>query len=806
MKEKKEAESFWNEVLQPKLKGYVRPFLIPLLVLFLFLFLPPLLVLAYYLQDRPAFDADSLLSMQATSFIYDKDGELITALHGEQNRIPVSIEEVPENLQKAILVAEDLRFHNHQGIDLRAILRAFFTNVQDGGFSQGASTITQQLAKNAILSPEKTIQRKIHEAFLAYQIERRYTKDEILEMYLNWIYFGHGAYGVQAAAQTYFNKDIRDINLAEAALLAGMPRRPSFYSPIHNAEAASDRRSTVLHLMIQNGLITQEEARMAASEPLPQQVHINSLQYPFPAYVDYVIEELTSRHGYTDSQVFRGGLHIYTAMDRRLQQKIEEVLSSEAFFPPNSSDQLVQAAMAVIEQESGLIRGLGGGRNYDGVRSFNRASQLKRQPGSAAKPIFVFAPAMEAGFHPNDILPDSPINFGGGYVPRNYDNTYRGHVTIRQAVAQSINVPAVYLFRHIGPTVGVDFARKTGLPMEGEEPYLSLALGGMTRGVSPLQMAGSYASMANGGIYNEPHAVTRIVDFQGREKPIVPDINRVLSEVAAYQMTDMLVTAVQSGTGTRAQMNRPVAGKTGTVELPPIAEFRNLRGNKDAWFVGYTPELTCAVWMGYDRTDRHNYLRQIYGGSYPAAMFREVLNSALQDRPVQAFARPAEVLHAAGDFIGRSASASTIPSDGASTASAENDSNSSTASTDSTASSSSSSDSYYPSSTSRYSNSSSTPPANGSTSSPTNKAPSSIDNSTSLSNEEAKKLAELWNNVPAVPDLGNDSGSPTKSSTSPPSTSKPTEPAPTTKAPTPSDFLNNTSNVEKKGTEGGLED
>ncbi|MBC9783101.1 PBP1A family penicillin-binding protein [Heliobacterium chlorum] len=621
-------------------------------VITFFILLAGIGTLTYFLNDCPELNAETLGSLEATSFVYDKDGELITVLHGEQNRIPISLDSIPLVMQNAMLAAEDLRFYDHQGVDFRAILRALVTNFQDGRYSQGASTITQQLVKNTFLSTEKTIKRKIQEAFLAYRLESRFSKHQILELYLNRIYFGHSAYGVQAAAQTYFGKDASMLNLAEAAMIASIPRRPGYYSPITNPEAVLERRNLILSIMSKNNMISTAQAEEAKKESLPHQIHgVTQGRYPYGAFVDYVINEL-SNHGYSEDQVFRGGLKIYTSLDRKIQQRIEDVMNDDSNYPPGPSDQPVQASVAIIDHKTGEIKGLGGGRNYDGRRSFNRATQLRRQPGSALKPIVVYGPAMEAGYTPDDILVDAPIDFDG-YSPGNYDNRYRGPVTIREAVAYSLNVPAVYLFKLMGMEKGIQFAKNVGLPLTDQDRYLSLALGGMTQGVSPLQMAGAYTPLANMGTYVEPHAVTLVIDAQGKELPIEYKNSQVMSSSAAYRTTQMLVSTVQSGTGYRAQMRHPVAGKTGTTELPPTPEFQNMRGNKDAWFVGYTPKYTCAVWMGYDKTDNSHYLKQIYGGSYPAQMFREIMNDALQNEAVEAFHQPEdyEVARAA-KFIG----------------------------------------------------------------------------------------------------------------------------------------------------------
>ncbi|MCW2278324.1 transglycosylase domain-containing protein [Heliophilum fasciatum] len=595
----------------------------------------------YLLRDLPKFDATTLGSLAATSQVYDRNGAVVTTLHGHQNRLPIPLEQVPETMKNAILAAEDLRFYDHQGIDVRAIFRALVTNLQDGRYSQGASTITQQLIKNAFLTNEKTLRRKAHEAMLSIRVESMFTKDQILEMYLNRIYFGNGAYGIQAASQLYFGKDAKDLNAAESALLAAIPRRPSYYTPNNNPENARERRNTILSVMAKNNMISEFQYEKAKREPLPEQLHTSAADKTYAAYIDYVIDELVHRHNFPEDQVYQGGLKIYTAMDPLIQQTTEQTLADTNHFPPGPEDQLIQAAVAVVDHRSGEIRGLGGGRSYEGNRSFNRASQLRRQPGSVIKPILVYAPAMEQGFSPDDTITDMPMDYSG-YAPVNYDGQFRGPVTLRQAVAYSINLPAVYLYKLIGPANGVKFANSVGLNLNPNEVYLSLALGGLSNGVSPLQMAGAYAAIANRGNYIEPRAVTKVVDAAGKTYSFDSTPQQVLSPAAAYRMTEMLTATVEWGTGSRARLGRPVAGKTGTTELPPVAEFQNVtkKGNKDAWFVGYTPELTCAVWMGYDRTDARHYLNQIYGGSYPAEIFQAILSTALKDAPVQSFDPP----------------------------------------------------------------------------------------------------------------------------------------------------------------------
>lgn len=631
---------------------YLKWFLTSVILLSIIAIFSGYVLLRYYLDDLPDFQTEVLGSLSATSFIYDRNEQLVTTLHGEENRIPITLDQVPDVMKNAIIAAEDVRFFEHQGLDLRAITRALLTNIQESRYAEGASTITQQLVKNTFLTADKTIKRKVHEAFLAHQLESKLTKEEILELYLNRIYFGHGAYGIQAAAQTFFGKDASQLSLAEAATLAALPRSPSDYSPINRNEPCKDRRNLILGLMHKNGFINEVQWRQSISAPLDAEYHHHQGSYPYPAFVDHVINELTAFHGLTENQIFRGGLKIYTTLDPKIQLSIEGALTDENNYPASKGEQPVQAAMAVIDHNTGEIIGLGGGKSYQGKREFNRATQLRRQPGSTLKPIVVFAPAMEKGYSPEDILLDEPIDIKG-YKPENYDKRFRGPVTIREAVINSINIPAVVLLNKIGVDTGITFAKNIGLPLEKEDRYLSMALGGMTKGLAPLHLASAYGALANLGTYNQPHSVNRIIAADGTDLAKKTEPKQVINAMAAYRTTEMLISTVNTGTAFRARLKHPTAGKTGTTELPQEVDFSNLRGNKDAWFVGYTPYLTAAVWMGYDHTDRNHYLNQVYGGSLPAKIFRTVLSQALEDKPIKQFARPANYFPPpSGKFLG----------------------------------------------------------------------------------------------------------------------------------------------------------
>ncbi|MBE3572155.1 MAG: PBP1A family penicillin-binding protein [Moorella humiferrea] len=605
------------------------------------------------IRTMPDWQPDKL-QLAMTTFIYDKNGQLVEELHGEQNRIVVPLEKIPKDLQNAVVAIEDARFYQHHGIDLKAIFRALWINLRSGGIREGGSTITQQLAKNAFIeNPERTLRRKIQEAIMAIELERMYTKEEILENYLNIVYLGPGTYGVEAASRLYFGKSVSDLNLAEAAMLAGIIQSPANYDPRHHEEAAKTRQEQVLDNMVKYGYITSEQAEKAKAEKLEYHEAPQTKTEKYPYFIDAVIDEagrLLESQGIEAAELFRGGLKIYTTLDPKIQTEIEKVYADKNNFPAGSPDRQIESAMVVLDPHTGEVRGLVGGRDYTTKRGFNRAIQAARQPGSTIKPLVVYGPALEKGYPPAFVIDDVPVSFPGAskpFTPVNYDGRYRGLISMREAIRWSVNIPAVKMLNTIGIETGYEFGRRLGLPLKPEDKNLSLALGGLTTGVSPLQMAGAYGAFANQGIYIAPHFVTRITDRNDRDLIVnKPQRQEVMSEQVAYLMTDMLETVVRSGTGTNAQIGRPAAGKTGTTSLPDTPEYRGLKGEKDAWFVGYTPELVAAVWMGYDQTDPKHYLKNVAGGGYPALIWKKVISAALKDQPVQDFPRPAGIIYA----------------------------------------------------------------------------------------------------------------------------------------------------------------
>ena len=591
-------------------------------------------VLVFDVAHWQHLDPQRLHALAQTSTLYDRNGELISELRGTENRTVVSLSEVPLRTQQAFLAAEDLRFYSHRGIDLYRIFGALVSNIRSGSFSEGASTITQQLAKLTHLSAEKTIRRKLEEVFLALQIERAYSKDEILELYLNTVYFGRGAYGIQAAARAYFGVDASELTLSQSAALAATIKAPSAYAPHTNPETNRSRRIYILETMLENGMISQEECDEAKAESvwvLAQQEETVFESW----YADEALRASQELLGLSADEVLNGGFEIHTALDPALQAAADSVYQDGSLFPANASDGTpVQSAMAVIDTASGAIRAMVGGRDYAVRRGLNRATQMRRQPGSALKPLAVYGPALELGYTTASVLLDEKTSFNG-YTPQNAGDRYYGRVTMRTAIRNSLNTTAVRLLDEIGIESGIEYLSRMGIPSQDSDKNLSLALGSMTYGVTPVELAAAYVPYANGGIYHEPYCIERIVSADGhvvyeREE----NARRVISEQNAYLMTSLLQSVVTSGTGTRMlSAGTPVAGKTGTVSMTG--------GNRDIWMAAYTPELSVSVWMGFDQTDAsHKIPNGITGGKNTASLAAAFLKQVYADRDKPDFTTP----------------------------------------------------------------------------------------------------------------------------------------------------------------------
>ncbi|CAN7752182.1 transglycosylase domain-containing protein [Paenibacillus sp. LjRoot56] len=589
----------------------------------------------------------SLLSqpLPEASVVLDKNGQIASQLSASKiDAVP--FKDIPQALVDAIVAVEDRRFFEHKGVDMKSIFRAVGRDVLKGSYSEGASTITQQLARNLFLTADKTVGRKLREAAYAIKIETSYSKNDILEMYLNKIYFGEGSWGVQGAAKTYFNKNVTDLTLPEAAVLAALPKAPSHYSPFQNEEQALERRNTVLKLMLKEGKITQQDYEKANASALGavKTVNMDEAKGRNRAYVDAVIDEAVTLYGFTEEQLLTGGLRITTELDPTVQKAVIDVVNNNSLFPESKPDQLIQSGAAIVDQKTGGVRALAGGRGEGVFRGFSHATQLRRQPGSAFKPVAVYGPALELGYKPSTMLFDGPLNIEG-YQPQDWDHQSRGQVSMQEAITSSWNVPAVWLLHEIGIDNGLKFAKSLGITLPAQDRQLGIALGGLSEGVSPLQMAQAFSAFAAKGVLNPAHLIAKIETNDGHLLVQAKAKGQsVMSAETANTMTAMLQTAVAQGTGKNAAMNRPVAGKSGTTQLPGTKEFEGIGSGsaKDAWFVGYTPELTAAVWVGYDRTDATHYLTTS-GGAVPAVLFREMLSRALAQTPVVPFDIPVSV-------------------------------------------------------------------------------------------------------------------------------------------------------------------
>lgn len=590
----------------------------------------------YSAKDMPAWNPTAL-QPNLPSFLYDKDGNEVTKIYVE-NRVPVQFDKIPDSVKSAFLAIEDVRFYEHNGLDLRRIAGALLADIRAGRKAQGASTITQQLVKRAFLSPDKTWRRKIQEAILAVQIERRFTKDQIFEMYLNQIYFGEGAYGIESAAEVYFDKDAEDLDLEQAAMLAALPKAPNSYDPYKNIASATERRNLVLDNMAKYGFISEAQAQAAeAKEVVLAGTKGRTEDYKYPYFTDYVTEQLVAKYG--ENQVYKGGLKVYTTLDPKIQTLAEEALANPKNFPKSKDDDKgiiqPQAAVVVIDQHTGFVKALVGGRDHTQKRQFNRATDAIRQPGSAFKPVIDYGPAIENGKAPADVIDDSPTKFGS-HEFKNYDGRFHGIVTYRKAITNSYNIPAVKILKETGVSKAMAFARKLGITtlVDKRDENLAIALGGLTRGVKPLELAGAYAAFANEGVYVQPTVITKVEDRDGNIiDQFKPKKSIVMKKTTAYIMTDMMESVVAHGTGTGASLGaRPVAGKTGTTS-----------DYKDAWFAGYTPELTAVVWMGRDEPSP---MKGVTGGTYPARIWRNIMSKALKDVPVTKFKKPSGIVTA----------------------------------------------------------------------------------------------------------------------------------------------------------------
>ncbi|MCL4078488.1 PBP1A family penicillin-binding protein [Coriobacteriia bacterium Es71-Z0120] len=554
-----------------------------------------------------------------TTVVYASDGTVLAEWHAEQDRTVVSLEQVPKHLQDAVVAIEDERFYEHEGVDFRGIARALRANASSGEVEQGGSTITQQVVKLLFTDGKRTLNRKVKEALLAYQLEARTSKQKVLETYLNLVYFGEGAYGVESAAKRYFGKHVGDVDLAEAALLAGIIASPGRYDPVAHPDAARERRDRVLDRMRDLGYISEEQRAEAAAADVRLAPRPDDSKQLAPYFVEHVKQQLIERLG--SRTVFEGGLRVYTTLDPRVQRYAED--AARALLP---DPQDPEVALVCIDHRTGDVLAMVGGRDFS-TEQFNLAVQGRRQPGSAFKP-FVLVTALEQGVKPSDVFDARPYVTrvkDGIWRVQNYENEKTApSMTLAAATTWSVNAVYARLVMRVGAENVVKTAQAMGITTK-LDPNPAIALGGLTTGVSPYEMAGAYSTLASGGIRREPVSISRVTDSTGNLVfAPVREPKRVLPASTAKTAAAMLHDVVEKGTGQAAKLPVWAAGKTGTTQA-----------YRDAWFVGWADGLSTAVWVGYREgqvpmTDVHGI--KVTGGSYPARIWQQFMSRAIAVR------------------------------------------------------------------------------------------------------------------------------------------------------------------------------
>ncbi|MDM7655908.1 PBP1A family penicillin-binding protein [Lactococcus lactis] len=529
-------------------------------------------------------------SISAQTVIYDKDNNEAGNLYGQKGT-PVKIDQISKNITNAVVATEDRTFYKNHGVNLKRFALAAVTLGRFGG----GSTITQQLAKNAYLTQEQTIDRKAREFFLALEINKHYSKDEILDMYLNNSYFGNGVWGIQDAALKYFGVPASEVTVDEAASLAGMLKGPEIYNPLYEkGKYATDRRNTVLQNMVNAGYLEQSQADTFMKVDLQAQLQDNyqskSSQYKYPSYYNAVISEAERKYGLTLQEIMNNGYKIYTGMDQNMQSGLQKTYSDPSFFPQASDGTYAQSASVAIDPKTGAVNALVGNVNTEGSNSFtdyNYATMSKRSPGSVIKPLIVYAPAIEAGWSIDKTVDDSPADYNG-WKPTDFDNQWRGQIPMYTALANSYNIPAINTYQAIGPKVGNSLGREFGLDLSSKNDVLPTALGAGVE-TNPWQIAQAYQVFANGGVMNDAHLITKIENAAGQVvKTAKVTKKRVISKDTADKMTQMMLGTYTNGSAWKASpKSYTLAGKTGTNE------------DQDQWVVGYTPDVVMALWVGY---------------------------------------------------------------------------------------------------------------------------------------------------------------------------------------------------------------
>ncbi|GEA76867.1 penicillin-binding protein 1A [Latilactobacillus sakei] len=576
-----------------------------------------ILLLVFFMSSYLTFKAKTAnvgeikANLQTSTTLYDKKDARAGTLYTQKGTY-VELDKISPEIQNAVISTEDRSFYTNPGFSVKGLARAAVNLViHHGQITGGGSTLTQQLAKNAKLSQKQTFSRKFEELFLAVQITKTYSKKDILAMYLNNAYFGNGVWGVQDASRRYFGKNASELDASEAAVIAAMLRSPSYYNPADHLDNATSRRNLILGLMVDNGKLTESQAKAAKSETL---VVKNTLEqndsYKYPYYFDEVVNEAVKRFGLKEEDLVKNGYKIYTALDQSQQSKMENTFEQNWVFPDNAADgTLVQGSSIAIDPKTGGVSAVVGGRGDYTIRGYSRITQMKRQPGSTIKPLAVYTPALEDGYHYDSSLQDKKKSYGTNkYTPTNPDNVYTGSMPMYQAVANSTNAPAVWLLNQIGLKRGIKSVEDFGISVPKSDQNLAMALGGWQGGVSPYQMASAYTAFANNGELSETHFIRKIVDASGAVivDNTTPSKSRIMSKKTSKEMTSMMLGVYNSGTGRYAKPDGyQVAGKSGSTEVPDSYGY----GTKDQWLIGYTPDIVVATWMGYDKTDQEHFMK-----------------------------------------------------------------------------------------------------------------------------------------------------------------------------------------------------
>ncbi|HET7577800.1 MAG TPA: PBP1A family penicillin-binding protein [Bacillales bacterium] len=592
-------------------------------------------------KSAPELNPD-LLHSPLTTIIYDKNGNEVATVFNKHKRISINIQDVPPLMKKAVISIEDRRFKTSIGIDFRRILGAAIADIKQGRLAEGGSTISQQLVKRTMLTSKKTFTRKIQGAWLAIQLNQRYSKPQILEMYLNNVYYGEGAYGLGTAAKVYFNKPIQDLNLSQMALLAGLPNAPSALDPYDHPKNAADRRNQVLHAMVETGAISKDQAQKAASKSVKsllakKEPDMTKNQTPYyGAFVNLVKHELVDKRKVISKKQFtEGGLKIYTTLDPEAQKEIYQ-LQHSADYP----DKYFNTGITLMDTQTGAVRAIGGGRDFTTYRSGTNFALTKTDIGSTAKPVIDYGPAIEylkwSTYHP---IEDKPFKYKTGDPLHDWDFDYMGRMTLRDALAYSRNIPAVKTYYSVVDAVGkkktLDFARNLGLTFKHpEENQGSVAIGSFSPGASTLQMAGAYAAFGNEGVYHKPFAVTKIEFPNGKTEQFHSKPDVVMHDYTSYMITDMLKSVIDYGTARTMDFpsDMPVAGKTGSVGLSSQYNIDpDKRPLSDEWFVGYTPQYSLAIWTGYSDVTHGDQVYYIPGASSTGDIAKEWFQQLITD-------------------------------------------------------------------------------------------------------------------------------------------------------------------------------